>query len=74
MKTLFCNILFPQGQGILIRGEVDHLDRGVYNYHFLPPPPEGGEMSGSWGRKRHWRGRGMKGEEKEGEKGKRNDE
>ena len=41
MKTLFCNILLPQGQGILIRGEVDHLDRGVYNYHFPPPPPRG---------------------------------
>ena len=73
MKTLFCNILFSQGQGILIRGELDPLDRGVYNYHFLPPQ-RGGEMSGSWGRKRPWRERGMKGEEKEGEKGKRNDE
>ena len=47
--------------------------RGVYNYHFLPLE-RGGKMSGSWGRKRPWRGGGMKGEEKEGEKGKRNDE
>ena len=39
-----------------------------------PPPEGGGEMSGSWGRKRPWGGGGMKGEEKEGEKGKRNDE
>ena len=28
-------------------------------------------MSGSWGRKRPWIGGGVKGEEKEGEKGKR---
>ena len=51
------------------------VGRGVYNYHFVPPP-EGGKMSGSWGRKRPWRGWEMKGEDKEGEKekGKRNDE
>ena len=68
MKTLFCNILFSQGQGILIRGELDHLDRGVYNYHFLPP--RGGENVRVMGKKKTLERKGNEGGRERRGKGK----